>query len=106
MMVSYCVVIASLMFYSLRVILDVTYLNTPYFKLVIEMSVVVTTIMSFVFFSQYFNDTFHNEGRLLLHSDIKRIANYWQNAQFMLALSNLATPFHALLAFSIYYPKS
>ena len=106
MMASYCVVIASLMLYSLRVILDVTYLNIPYFKLVIEMSHVLSMFISFAFFSQYFNETFHNEGTLLLHSDIKRIANLWKNAQFMLALSNLATPFHAILAFCLYYPNS
>jgi ABC-type transport system involved in cytochrome c biogenesis permease subunit len=55
-MASYCVVILSLIFYSLRVILDVTYLNIPYFKLVIEMSHVVVMFISFAFFSLYLNE--------------------------------------------------
>jgi len=38
MIAAYCVVIVSLVVYNLKVIFDVTYLNTPYFKLALEIS--------------------------------------------------------------------
>jgi hypothetical protein len=56
MMAAYCVVIVSLIIYNLRVILDVTYLNTPYFKLATEISHTVSMLLSFAFFSFYLND--------------------------------------------------
>lgn len=105
MMAAYCVVIASLIIYNLRVILDVTYLNTPYFKLATEISHTVSMLLSFAFFSFYLNENIENQ-ETLNYEDIKRIAGYWKNAKFLLALSNLATPFHALHAFGLYFPNS
>jgi len=56
MMAAYCVVIVSLIIYNLRVILDVTYLNTPYFKLAPEIIHTLSMLLSFAFFSFYLND--------------------------------------------------